>query len=69
MKFGELRKLIFNDCQVLKGKEVYKDFQTHLDDRFDNEEVIGIRSRGVAIGGYWCNTYIEVLLKDDNSSN
>lgn len=62
MKFGELRKKIFTECVILIGKETIKGVSTE-DPQYDDLEVEGIRSRGSSINGYWCNSYIEVLLK------
>lgn len=62
MKFKEIRDLIFTDCCVIKGKETTKVF-THEATIFDEDEVIGIRSRDRMVNGNLSGSYIEVLVK------
>ena len=62
MKFKEIRDLIFTDCSVIKGKETTR-VSTHESTIFDEDEVIGIRSRDRMINGYSAGSYIEVLVK------
>ena len=63
MKFKQLRDLIFCSCNVIKGNEEYKNIDTHSVTDFDEDEVIGIRSRDRNIGGYSAGSYVEVLVK------
>lgn len=62
MKFKEIKNLIFTDCSVIKGKETTR-VSTHEPTIFDEDEVIGIRSRDRMINGYNAESYIEVLVK------
>ena len=62
MKFKEIRDLICIDCKVVKGRETTK-VATHEPTIFDEDEVIGIRSRDRMINGYLAGSYIEVLVK------
>lgn len=44
MKFKDLRKLIYAPCKVITKDGIFV-VSTHYDDRFDELEVIGVRSR------------------------
>ena len=58
MKFKNLRDIICDTCIVIKGNE-NESVATHQVTKFDDCEVIGIRSRTQGIG----MSYVEVIVK------
>ena len=58
MKFKNLRDIICDTCIVIKGNE-NESVATHKATKFDEDEVIGIRSRTTGIG----MSYVEVIVK------
>lgn len=63
MKFKDLRELIFTQCKVIVGKETSDFIQTHEVTKYDELEVIGVRSRPIMVNGICANTYVEVICK------
>ena len=65
MKFKDIREMIYSSCKVIVDKDIF-DVSTHYDTKFDDMEVIGVRSINRMIDGYSTESiesYIEVLLK------
>lgn len=62
MKFKDIKEMIYSDCRIVKGRETIS-VSTHEPTIFDENEVIGIRSRDLTINGYNAGSYIEVLVK------
>lgn len=58
MKFKNLRDIICDTCIVIKGN-VNESVATHQVTKFDEDDVIGIRSRTTGIG----MSYVEVIVK------
>lgn len=61
MKFKDIKETIHSDCRVKKGY-VETSVCVYEKTPFDEDEVIGIRSRGGFIN-FKVETYVEVLVK------
>ena len=62
MQFKEIKPFIFSSCVILKGDNIPTNVSTYGKCIFDDDEVIGIRSRYKNYHGICHDSYIEVLL-------
>lgn len=64
MKFKYLRDYICCGCKVIKGTFKSEYLSTHEPTPFDEDIVIGIRSKDIQLNGFCAGSYIEVLLEE-----
>ena len=68
IQFKDIRDLIYCECIIIKGKNVYPYIHTHEHTIFDEDEVIGIRAQNDQYSKYDNNIVLVVSLKDEVSN-
>ena len=68
MKFKELKKVIYDTCSVIVGNS-QEYVLTCKKLKYDDMEVIGVRSRIRMVNGFAANSYVEVLLDASKCSS